>query len=296
MELVERRNRKLVKEAERLNTLAPFVRGNRPTVTCRGDRLYLTGRLQDRCEIFASFAEPAELAAVLVKLSRAEQVTAEELLREKIRLWAEENSFAEQRKALVREAWELDFPEAALQQQEIMERAWAVKGRERLCAISREFLHAFCILPEHAGIAFERHDPAAENPDDPVPSADCDWISGEFLIRDVRNFPAVYARASLWPQQNYVVELRRFHTKNVQRAWQSVVEGEILPLMAEIREKQICTAPRRDLVMRVKTLLSPWSISRPWPSPRMERKSAMKAVLRAPSRRRKSVLARAAKA
>jgi hypothetical protein len=282
--LVERRNRKLEKATERLNALAPQVRGNRPTVTTRGDRLYLTCWLQDRRENFASFEKPSELATVLVQLSRAEPVTAEEFHQEKVRLWAEENSLAEQRKALVRRAWELNFPEAALQQQEIMERAWAVKGKERLCAISRGFLHVFCVLPEHAGIDFERHDPAAENPDDPVPSADCDWLSGEFLIRDVRNFPAVYARASLWPRQNYVAELRRFHTKNVWCVWERVVDGEIIPLMAKIKEERIYRAPWRELVRQVKTLLAPWSIPRQWPMKRVERTGATRVVLRAPNR------------
>jgi hypothetical protein len=239
-------------------------------VTCRGDRLYLTGWLQDRRAIFASFAEPSELAAVLLNLSRTAPVTAEEFHRGKVRLWAEENSLTEQRKTLVRRAWELDFPEAALQQQEIMEQAWAVKGKERLCAISREFLHTLCFLPEHAGIDYERNDPAAENPDDAVPSASCDWLSGEFLIRDVRNFPTLYARASLWPYQNFVVELRRFYTDNVRCAWKTVVDADILPLMGKVQEERVYTAPWRELIKQVKAHIAPWSIPRPWPAGRME--------------------------
>jgi hypothetical protein len=230
--------------------------------------------LQDRRENFASFEKPSELAAVLLNLSRTAPVTAEEFHRGKVRLWAAENALVEKRKELVRRTWELNYPEAALQQQEIMEQAWAVKGKERLCAISRDFLHMFCVLPQQVGIHFERHDPAAENPDDPVPSADCDWLSGEFLVRDVRNFPTLYARASLWPQQNIVVELKRFYTDNIRCAWKTVVDAEILPQMEKIREERSYTAPWRDLIKEAKALLAPWSIPRPWPAGRMERKNA----------------------
>jgi hypothetical protein len=269
--LVERRNRKLKQAAERLNTLAPLVRGNRPTVTCRGERLYLTGKLQDRRVPLASFSDSEELQRTLHLLSHAKPLAPDVLLEERIRLWAEQNVFAEKRKASVYAARKLDFPEAALRQQATMEEAWALRARERLCAAARDWLDVYRILPVHAGITdFAKHNPEAENEDDPVPCADFDFLSGEYRCHLIRNFSSAYRAASIYPDQNYIVELRRYHTENIRRAWERVVDAEILPLMAMIREEKVYRAPWRDLIKQVKAIVVPWSIPKPWPAGRME--------------------------
>jgi hypothetical protein len=167
-----------------------------------------------------------------------------------------------------------------------MEEAWALRARERLCAAARNWLDVYGRLPVHAGIEnFEEHDPAAENEDDPVFCSDYDWLSGESRHHYIRNFSAVYLSASSYPEQNYLVQLRRFYTPNIWHAWERVVESEILPLMKEIRETLPGTRRGREIIRKVKAVVAPWSIPRPWPAVRTKRKCNMKVFASAPSRR-----------
>jgi hypothetical protein len=262
-------------DLERLNSLATLVKGQRTVVLYRGGRFYLTGLLQDRRVPLASFTDSDELKRVLLHLSHAGPVRPDVLLEERIRLWNEQNVFAEKRKTRVYAARKLDFPEAALKQQAVMEEAWALRARERLCAAARDWLDVYGLLPVHVGLDdFEKYNPDAENADDPVPCADFDWLSTEFRCHDIRNFSAVYLRASAWPNQNYIAELRRYHTRNIRHAWERVVDAEILPLMAMIQEERVYTTPWRELIKQVKAVVAPWSIPRPWPVGRMHRKNA----------------------
>lgn len=271
--IVELQNRMMEKEAERLNGLAFLVRGRKTSVMYRGGRFYLVARLHDQRSPIASFSDPAELKKTLLLLTHAGLLPADEVLQERIRLWQEQNAFAEERKVLVYEAHLLDFPDTVFEQQAVMEKAWDIRKRERLCEKARCWLDLYGIPPGLAGITdFERHDPDAANEDDPVPAVDCDWFSGELRVHHVRNFPSVYARASLWPDQNYVAELRRFHTDNIRNAWDRVVNIQLLPLMEKIKKEGYNKKPGRELIREVKARIAPWSISQPWPAVSVERK------------------------
>lgn len=261
------------RELERLHGLASLAKGNKTAVNYRGGLFYLTARLHDRREPLASFTNAEELERVLLLLALAEPVTPDALLQGKINLWHEQHAYAEKRKALVYEARKLNSPEMALQQQAIMEQAWAMREREQLCAKTRNWLDAYGILPVHVGLDdLEKHNPDAENADDPVPCADFDWLSNEFRCHDIRNFSAVYRRASAWPEQNFIAELRRFHTNNIRNAWQQLTDGQILPQMEEIREAGAYSSRGREMIRRIKAIIGPWSIPRPWPLEKKERK------------------------
>jgi hypothetical protein len=80
-----------------------------------------------------------------------------------------------------------------------------------------------------------------------------------------------------------MVELRRYHTKNVWAAWQQLVEAQILPLMDEIRVSGAYSARGQEMIRQIKTIIGPWSVPRPWPLIKKGRKEATRDVLRLPA-------------
>jgi hypothetical protein len=276
---------KTVMQAEFLNSLATNIR-RKTYVKCQGGYFYLTLWQQDHHERIACFVDPEDFARALIRLSLATPISAEQFLKGKGELWDKESKLSTRRKELVSHAQTLDRMEKALEQQEVMEQAWALRKQEILCATRRVWLDAYGLLPEHIGIDIERHDPELENPADPVPIVDFDWLSGEFRCHSIKYFAAVYDLAGQWPCQNYVAELRRFHTNNVKLAWDRVVETKILPTMDRIRDERAYSAPWRELVQQAKVLIAPWSLARPWPAKKKERKKQRERVKEFPSARR----------
>ena len=269
------RNGRLQKQLDCLNGLASKVNKGRwikTVVTHQGGCFYLEARCSGQYERLASFEDAIELQSLLIRLSETVPIPEELRLKAKRRLWDEQGIFMQKRKELVADAQKLNYPAAALRQQCIMEEAWAMRGREILCAKGRNWVDLFCLLPEQVGVSFELHDPDRRNLEDRVFCADCDWLSGEFRSHYIRHFPAVYQRCSASPEDNYMVELRHYRTENIRSAWQQLVDRQILPLMEAVTKAGASTRRGRKMIQQIKDLISPWSIPHPWPHAANEKK------------------------
>jgi hypothetical protein len=282
---LKRRNRELREQTDHLNGLASRL-GRRniffvTTVACRGEIFYLEVRRSGQPLSLASFADPRELAKVLIHLSCGAQMPPDQWLKAKRELWDAQLAFSQKRRELVADAHKLNYPAAALQQQCIMEDAWDMRGKEILCARARDWVDLYEVLPEHVGIRdFDQHNPDRKNLADPVPCADCDWLSGEFRSHAVPYFPVVYQRCASWPEQNYMVELRCLRTENIKNTWQQLIADQIYPLMDRIKKEGFNKAPGRELICEVKKRIAPWTIPRPWPDEANEKKRLKRVQVR----------------